>query len=167
MRSYAPFFQWPDRQQAELGVVEVLIRALHQRAERSLHSPRVQHPDPPDCVCLNEDNRLIAVEVTEVVSAEAARRVAQGEPVLRNWQRDELEPDLRDRLADKDSKIYQGGPYSEVIACLFTDEPLLTPELVESELVGKSFGPFRQLTSAYLVLSYVPTLRTYPVYKLW
>jgi tetratricopeptide (TPR) repeat protein len=69
-------------------------------------------------------------------------------------------------LGEKDRKIYHGGPYTEMVACVFTDEPLLTGERVRSELGDASFGPFEQLTSGFLVLSYDPGTKSYPVFPL-
>lgn len=163
MRTYAPFFDWYDKGRKELGVVEKLLESLTRQTDIVLHSPRLQKPDPPDCVCLNGINDQVAIEVAEVVCQDAARLNAQGNEVMRLWGSGDLSDHIAHRLEEKDKKKYHGGPYSEILACLFTDEPMLTIEQATSELNAHMFGPFKQLTRGYLVFSYEPRTQSYPV----
>jgi hypothetical protein len=165
MRRYAGFFEWFDRRQKELGVVEELIESLN-RIGAKLSSPRLHTPDPPDCVCLDGEGRAVALEVTEVVCETAARLNAQGHDVVRVWEPGELRGHIAARLLDKDSKTFSGGPFAGTLVCLFTDEPMLTPSQVQEELASATFGPFEQLTGAYLVMSYDPSTKVYPVVQL-
>lgn len=166
MKSYASFFEWPDRQRAELGVVEELIVTLRERSERRLLAPEIFRPDPPDCVCINEQGKTVAVEITEVVCSDAARLNAQGRDVFRYWRPGELHEHLSQQIEKKDKKQFHGGPYSEVMVCLFTDEPSLTIDRLGRDLAGAVFGPYVQVTAAYIVMSYDPSTRTYPVHTL-
>jgi hypothetical protein len=86
MRSYAPFFEWFDKGQKELGVVEDLIRSLNANGEAGLRSPQLYRPDPPDCVCVNAKDQSVAIEVVEAVCEDAARLTAQGDFVMRRWR---------------------------------------------------------------------------------
>ena len=166
MKRYASFFDWRDRQQAELGVVEELVSALADRGERRFSTPQSYKPDPPDCVCLNEDGQRVAVEVTEVVCSKAVSANAQGHEVYRNWRPGELYEHLAQQLRAKDQKSFHGGPYREIVVCLFTDEPLLTINRVTKELEASVFGPYAQVTAAYLLVSYDPSSKTYPVHTI-
>jgi hypothetical protein len=166
MREYAPFFEWFDKGLKELGVVEQLIESLNATSSVRLRSPHLHRPDPPDCVCVNMSGEPVAIEVVEAVCAQAAHLTARGESVFRVWREGELRTHIGHLLAEKDQKIYHGGPYSEVVACIFTDEPLLTGDHVRSELSDASFGPFRQLSSGFLLLSYDPGTKSYPVFPL-
>ncbi|MBI2351067.1 MAG: hypothetical protein HYV00_06275 [Deltaproteobacteria bacterium] len=166
MRTYAPFFEWFDKGRKELGVVEELLESLNRTGKTHLHSPRLQTPDPPDCACVNRSGGQVAVEVAEVVCQDAARLNAQGHDVMRLWNPGDLTVHIGHRLREKDKKIYHGGPYSETVACLFTDEPMLTVEQAASELGVHQFGPFGQLTSGFLVFSYDPGTKSYPVLEL-
>ena len=165
MRRYAGFFEWFDQGQKDLGVVEELVESLN-RSGANLSAPRLHTPDPPDCVCLDEAGNIVAIEVTEVVSEEAARLTAQGQDVMRVWNPGELREHIASRLTDKDSKHFNGGPFAKTVVCLFTDEPMLTPPQVRDELRTASFGPFSQVTAAYLVMSYDPSSKSYPVVPL-
>jgi hypothetical protein len=86
--------------------------------------------------------------------------------VYRSWQAGELLSQVAHVLNGKDAKTFHGGPYQAIIACLFTDEPALTVTQATAELSGQLFGPFTQLTAAYLLFSYDPGSQTYPVVKL-
>lgn len=165
-RRYASFFEWPDRQRAELGVVEEWIATLSARGERHFRDPRSLEPDPPDCVCLNEAGAQVAVEVTEIVCSTAAQLNARGQQVYRNWQPGELRDHIAAQLAQKDGKVFHGGPYAEIIVCMFTDEPVLDIGRLASELADETFGPFHQITSAYILTSYSPESQDYPALRL-
>lgn len=166
MKTYASFFEWHDKGQKELGVVEELVVALNCTANLGLHSERMFSPDPPDCVCLNAAGEAVAIEVAEVVCEKAVRRNAQGDEVFRQWRPGELALHVARQLAEKDRKVYHGGPYQSIIACLFTDEPALTVHQATDELSSEVFGPFQQLSAAYLLFSYQPSTRSYPVVQL-
>ncbi|WP_310384306.1 hypothetical protein [Roseateles sp.] len=166
MRRYASFFEWPDKARKELGVVEELVKALNRDQFAGYGAPESFSPDPPDCICTNPLGEKVAFEVVEVVCEVAARMNAQGNDVFRNWVRGELTEHVSGLLAQKDSKTFHGGPYASVVVCLFTDEPLLTIDRLELELAGKLFGPYEQVDRAYLVVSYDPSTKTYPVVEL-
>jgi len=166
MKEYAPFFEWFEKDRKELGVVEELLESVNRMGRTGYYSPQIYRPDPPDCVCLNSSAALVALEVSEVVCEKAARLTAQGNQVMRVWRPGELTTRVAELLAEKDKKIYHGGPYAEIVASLFTDEPLVTPEHADTELSSASFGPYKQLTAAFLLLSYNPNTKTYPVVAL-
>jgi hypothetical protein len=50
MKRYASFFDYPDREQAELGVAEELIRSLELGGLRRFGNLSSHRPDPPDCI---------------------------------------------------------------------------------------------------------------------
>lgn len=166
MKKYASFFEWCDRGRKELSVVEELVIALNSSSGLTLREPREFLPDPPDCVCLNQAGELVAIEVAEIVCEEAARLNAQGTNVYRYWRTGELASHVSRVLKGKDAKSFNGGPYASIITCLFTDEPALTVEQAKTELATQQFGPFNQITNAYLLFSYQPITQSYPVIAL-
>jgi hypothetical protein len=166
MRQYAPFFEWFEKDRKELGVVEELLESINRTTAAGLHSPRIYKPDPPDCVCLDGEGHLVAIEVAEVVCAEAASRTARGGSIMRVWRPGDLADYVAQLLRVKDRKTYHGGPYRQIAVSLFTDEPMLTLQDVLAELKGRPFGPLRQVTAAYLLTSYEPRAKSYPVISL-
>jgi hypothetical protein len=167
MKTYASFFESHDKASKELGVAEELVEALNRGAGLSLHSPQEFSPDPPDCVCLDSKGRAVAIECVEVVCERATRLNAQGHDVYRVWRPGELSVHVSRVLAEKDSKRFHGGPNHGIVVCLFTDEPALAAPVAKAELEASTFGPLKQITAAYLLFSYEPASKSYPLVALW
>jgi hypothetical protein len=165
-RKYASFFEWIDKEGKEFGVGEELLKALNSTGSLELSNLAPCNPDPPDLTCHNAQGDLIAIEVSEIVCEEAVRLNQQGQDVYRVWQPGELQAAITERLARKDKVTLQGGPYQGLLVCLFTDELMLTHQGASDELSGATFGPFGQITDAYLLFSYQPCTKSYPVVKL-
>ncbi len=108
-KTYAPFFEWADKPQKEVGVAEHLLACLNRERMLGWHSLRSQLPDPPDCVCTAADGAAIAIEVAEVVCSEAAARTARGENVMRKWEPGDATAHIRELLQKKDAKTFLGG----------------------------------------------------------
>ena len=165
-RKYASFFEWIDKEGKEFGVGEELVKALSSGGLLQLSNLAPCNPDPPDLSCQNAQGDLIAIEVTEIVCEEAVRLNQQGQDVYRNWQPGELQATIAERLDRKDKIALQGGPYHSLYVCLFTDELMLTYQSAREELSNVVFGPFNQITDAFLLFSYQPVTKTYPVLRL-
>ena len=84
LRKYAGYWSWPDKRRRELGVVEELLNAMRSRGAQGYRSPESAPEDPPDCTMRAVDGSLVAVEVTELVCKEAARRNQRGQRVYRD-----------------------------------------------------------------------------------
>lgn len=165
-RRYAAFFEWIDKEGKEIGVGEELVKVLNSISSLQLSNLGPCNPDPPDLVCEDAQGHRIAIEVSEIVCEEAVRLNQQGQDVHRVWQPGELQATIDERLARKDKIVLQGGPYHALYVCLFTDEMMLTPKDVSNELSSVTFGPFNQVTDAFLLFSYEPVTRSYPVIRL-
>lgn len=164
-RKYASFFEWPDKDGKELGVVEELVSGLNDLGLK-LRNFRVQRPDPPDCVGEDQNGNFVAVEVAEIVCEDAVRLNAQGHNVYRAWRPGDLSAAITVRLSEKDTKTFHGGPFSTIAVCLFTDEPALTVDIAKRELASVTFGPYKQIDAAYLLFSYDPGSKSYPLVPL-
>jgi len=165
-RQYAPFFEWPDKGGKELGVAEEFVASLNAESGLGLSDLQLQHPDPPDLTCVTAGGERAAIEIAEVVCEETVRRTAKGEGVLRMWRPGDLTSSVAALLRRKDDKTFHGGPFAHTFVCLFTDEPMLTLESARAELASARFGPFKQLTGAFLLFSYQPSTQSYPVITL-
>ena len=102
-----------------------------------------------------------------MVCERATRLTAQGHDVYRIWKPGELSDHVFRVLAEKDAKHFHGGPYQDIVACLFTDEPALAVSVAKAELEASAFGPLKQITAAYLLFSYEPSTKSYPLVELW
>ena len=164
-RKYASFFEWSEKEAKELGVVEELVSGLNATG-LGLRNLRVQRPDPPDCVCDDPNGNPVAVEVSEIVCEDATRLNAQGHNVYRAWRPGDLAAKINARLSEKDAKSFQRGPFAAIAVCLFTDEPALTADFAKRELSSVTFGPYTQIGAAYLLFSYDPGSKGYPLLPL-
>ena len=161
-----PTSSGPRREGKELGVAEDFVVALNAESGLGLSNLQLQRPDPPDLTCISALGEPVAIEVSEVVCEKAVRRTAKGEGVLRVWSPGDLTSSVAARLRRKDEKTFHGGPFAHIFVCLFTDEPMLTFESARAELATARFGPFKQLTGAFLLFSYQPSTQSYPVIRL-
>jgi hypothetical protein len=164
-RKYASFFEWPEKDRKELGIVEELVSGLNALG-LGLRNLRVQRPDRPDCVCEDQNGNSVAIEVAEIVCDDAVRLNAQGHNVYRAWRPGDLGAAITARVGEKDTKTFHGGPFSTIAVCLFTDEPALTVDLTKRELESVGFGPYKQIGAAYLLFSYDPGSKSYPLLPL-
>jgi hypothetical protein len=165
-RKYASFFEWPDKEQKELGVTEELITTLNATESLGLKNLTICRPDPPDITCSGARNERVAIEVSEIVCRDAVKANQKGQEVFRIWAQGELQFAIADRLSRKDKCKLHGAPYERFYACLFTDEMMLTHDGVAVELADAKFGPFEQITDAFLLFSYQSSTQSYPVLRL-
>jgi hypothetical protein len=163
---YAGFFQFPRKEWTELAVVEELIVSLEREGLESLHDPTPFSPDPPDVICLDSNDRRVAVEVVEAVSQEAIAENARGNKVVKWWEPQEFAFHVAGLVRAKDAKVFAGGPFERVVVCVHTDELVVTPE--EHGLAISSMPPLRltHVTAAYILFSYAPGSQSYPVRRI-
>ena len=164
-RKYGAFFELGDKKQKELTVGEELFQALNSELGYSLDRLALHEPDPPDLACYLGKER-VALEVTELVCATAVKANETGKQVYREWRPGEATEALRALLHRKDSIKLQGGSFSALWVCVFTDEFMLTAEHLAKELATVTFGPFQQISKAFVLFSYQPSQPTYPVVQL-
>jgi len=127
----------------------------------TFHSPQVG-PGPnkaPDCIVLTLSGYPIAVEARELVSEEAIRVNQKAKSindyVYKDWEPAEVLSEVAKILAEKDAKIYHGGPYWDIAVVIHTDEPTINSETYNAVLAGCHFGPFKQVTKAYFLFPYI------------
>jgi len=169
-RGYADFFEFaPDRDIAEVGAVESLAESLASGGTAlftGLQS-RGRGNDPPDCEALDAAAQRMAIEVTELVSADAIRASkAKGTPYWQEWDKPTFLSRLTDRMLAKDARYpkLKGGPYpGGYFVVVHTDEALLSPEFVRAALEGHEFR-VQHISRAFVLLSY--RAGTYPYFEL-
>ena len=172
-RPYASFFEGPDKQIKEQGVVQTLLKAMESKGEEKYFGPArpPSSGDPPDCVVSDRDGKPVAVEVTEFVSKKAIEKNLKIErdpkktwqdSIYRHWEPTEVITEINDIIQNKDGKTFKGGPYEKKILLIFTDEETLVSRRFEYArlLPEQSFGSVKQIDEVYLLFS--PVGRAYP-----
>lgn len=169
-RPYAGFFDWPDRDIGEWGVAKAFNDAAvgEPGVPLQLLESRGPGKDPPDCEAVDAEGRRIGIEVTELVdgSAVEAARHRGAAWAWADWSREKFLNGLQSRLASKDGKLLQDGPYDQYLVLIHTDEPALRVSTVEEWLRGHEFKQPTQITRAYLLLSYDPQCGRCPIFRL-
>lgn len=170
-RQYAGFFDWPDRDLAEYGVVESLAKALEKHGALFFSDLKIRGrgSDPPDLEAVDADGQRVAIEVTELVDGEAihAHKIGRTSEIA-EWGRQPFLDRVGQLLAKKEasSQRLMGGPYpGGYVVVLHTDETFLTHPAVDEYLKGQTFTGLPSINRAFLLLSYTPG-KGYPYFEL-
>jgi len=154
---------------AELGVVQGLAEALEEFGQSFFSNVRHrdQGEDPPDCEAENRTGQRIAIEVTELVDGVSAAKARAGECYdWKDWG-DELVPRLNSLIQRKDgATTIKGGPYTEYVLVINTDEPGLEAAWARARLSNYVFPATSLITRAFLLLSYCPFEQRCPCIEL-
>ena len=153
-RGYADFFGWAtNRDLEEWGVLTSLFESMEKDGALPYTNLRMRGRgnDPPDCEGLNDKQKRIAIEVTELVEGNAIQNYKAGAVYeWAEWDREKFLTRLHALLKQKDTKFpklqeppYEGG-YAVVV---FTDEPELPARDVLAYLDGHIFTDLELLTS--------------------
>lgn len=169
-RGYADFFAWDDKQVAEHGVVGTFFEVASAEPGAPFRNmmSRPAGRDPPDCEALDAQGRRLGIEVTELVDERAIQQ-SRHDPRFwaATWDAGKLIQMLEERLRAKDRPAtVHGGPYDEYWLVVHCDEALLSIANVREWLAGHVFARPMLLTRAYLLLSYDPSVQTYPYVRL-
>ena len=169
-RRHASYFHFADRPAAEAGVVNVFAESLMK--DNQLFFKEARHSgednDPPDCEALSLSGERIGIEVTELVNGNSIAAVKKGASSpfdYEDWNQ-ALIPKLAEILQKKDKAKIKGGPYSEYVLLIASDETWLLPDFVEQSLAKHIFSKTRLITKAYLLLGYDPSVQRCPYFRL-
>jgi hypothetical protein len=168
-KGYATFWDWPNKQVKERGIVRDLLKSIS--AERGEHgvSKLWSNPNPnetPDVFAVAISGELIAFEVTELVDQKTIEQKKRGAWRVKKWHSQELQKKLQCIIAEKDAKTFRGGPFAKVVLIIYTDEPRLKCAFCADAIASKKFGPCQVITEIYLLFSYVPRRKSYPYIRL-
>ena len=147
----------------ERGIAEEFADALAHTDGLLLSDVISNSDDPPDCFA-TVDDRMIGIELVELVDAKALAKAKKGHSPFKNsGQFLETQWD-RNRFVDKvnaliDAKHHKYKVKSHVFDCLliYTAEPWLLPNDVTGWLDETTFDPRASFKSTYLLMSYDPS----------
>lgn len=168
LRRYSAFFEEKPKERKEAGVGEELSRSLKARFGIELND-LLPGKDPPDLVAA-VGGQIIAIEATELVCFEAVmknqREKKSDDYFYRHWKQGEVLAALIELLKTKDTRILNGGPFSEYWVCIHTDEFELSPERVQQDIADDDLGQYAQINRAFLLFSHRPGQESYPLLEL-
>src|SRR5262249_12074902 len=89
------------------------------------------------------------------VSSEAIQRNLRTGTIAsaqyRDWKPPEVLSGITDLLSKKDLVRYHGGPFWDIGVVIHTDEVTITSAMYVPLVGSASFGPFKQVTFAFLI----------------
>ena len=172
LRKYASYFEWTDKQRKELGVVEELLKAMELSGEKRFQSPRYgpSANHAPDCVVLNQNDELVAIEVCEMVSGKAIQcnigvKDAK-DAVYCDWLPEHVTEEVGNILLRKDNVNYIGGPYSNIVVVIHSDETVVVHSTCAAALESRIYDKPNKINEAYFLFSYDPEFNYCPYVKL-
>jgi hypothetical protein len=119
--------------------------------------------DPPDCTAMLDGGRT-GIEVTELVSAQARKRMRAGNLSLFRWDEPSFLARVQEIIDIKAAKPFRDGPYARKVLVIWTDEFMLGRDAVGRFLAGQRFQA-RAFDDVVLGLDYHPD-HQYVAYRL-
>ncbi len=172
-RGYADFFGWStNRDLEELGILQSFAESLEANNSLFFTNPksRERPNDPPDCEAIDLEGQRIAFEVTELVDPDAIKAFKAGKHYdFAEWPTKKFHSRLSERLLTKNASYIslKDAPYpGGYVIVVFTDEPALPRLTVETLLKNWKPPNLSFTSSAYLLLSYDPSIQACPYFTL-
>jgi len=172
-RRYTNYFGWSlNRDDGELGVVNHLVESLELDNKNYFTEikSRGRHNDPPDCEAKDRSGNRIAIEVTELVDEETIKAYKAGiEYNWASWNKSKFISSIESLLSRKDPKYHKliDPPYhGGYVLIIFTDEPGLNRNKIQQYLQNHTFNVTKNITRAYLLVSYDPSIKRCPYFEL-
>ena len=174
-REHASFFDAPRKYRAtkELSIGMHLFQYLEGQEGDRYFDDFDNAEDPPDISAISSDGQKIGVEITELVSNEAIQAQIRGDRAAQvadmvKWPNERIIESIQERIDSKnDVSPDIKAKYQRFILLLHTDEFSLTYTNVEQAINGKVWGNTENLDEGYLLFSYDPFTKSYPVLKLF
>ncbi len=170
-RKHASFYDWPDKQIKEAGIVDIFLDPENHKGAHDYVSFSIPSSDPPDAVIYKENEEESLLEITELVNQNAIESQIKGESAYssecQKWlELDYFQKQLNERIQTKNKKCT--ALFSEktnVQLLLFTDEMWLESIYEEHFNTGVSIES-HDFSDVWLMLSYSPSTKTYLIIQL-
>lgn len=161
-RGYAGFYDWPEKRQKELGLLEAFAEASG-RIGRNLEDCRLQaeHEDPPDAWAKYAGDE-VAIELTEFVDGSLVKREQrEKQEQWRWWRQEDVASKLLALVQKKDHAGF--GKNIQFWLVIHCDEPALSSDLFSKYLAELPQISVRGLNRCFVLLSYDPALQGAPL----
>jgi len=161
-RNYANFFEGGTKEQKEKFVSQEWLNTYGKINGYNEDTLSLVDDQWPDCQILTNSGELCGIEVTELVDRECIQLNERGKNVYRHWSNEEIIGAITERLRSKNVKTH-GGKYKKLVVLIHTDEfEILFNE--HNEVIEKhTFRDIGNIDEAYLLYSYDPCHKKYPV----
>ena len=159
-RNHAGFFEWPDKSIKEIVIAQDLFSKLEEYSDDYLVNV-MPGEDPPDVKVITSKGKTIGIEVTELVNQKAIEYQIKNDPRYHeevvSWSKSSFNKKLSDIVSKKNRLCKnKGGNYDELSLLIFTDEPKLDSDTIESYLEGADLGSPKNFKNVYILTGYEP-----------
>ena len=159
-RNHADFFNWPDQQVQEKVIGLDFFQKLEESSDEYLENIESAE-DPPDVKITTSKNRVVGVEITELVDQQAIEYEINGDPRycerVVSWNRENTLEAMESIISRKDAKC-ENVPksYDSMVLLIFTDEPRLKSDTLKDYFLGHQWSEVNNLNEAYILTGYEP-----------
>jgi len=164
MRKYANSFEAPNKKLKEITVSSEWLKTYgvaHGYNEESFIA--VDDQDRwPDCEVKMTTGKLCGIEVTELVDSECIKLNEKNNDVYCHWSNEDIIDGIEKRLREKNTRSH-GGKYQKLIVLIHTDEFEIDYDTFNKIIIEHEFSGLKNIDEAYLVYSYDPRYKHYPV----
>ena len=106
--------------------------------------------------------KLCGIEVTELADNECIILNEKNKDVYRHWSNEDIIEGIEKRLRTKNARSH-GGQYQKLIVLIHTDEFEIAYDIFNKIIEEHEFPGLKNIDDAYLVYSYDPRYKHYPV----
>jgi len=165
-RKHASFFEWPEKEIKEIGIVKLLFESMQKKGICPYHNPVSFKNDPPDCIAQDINGNAVAIEVSELVDFETICDAEHNKAKPKYWKNNEVIEHIEQIIYKKEQKKFNGGPYKHYVLLIFTDEPFIETSDLLNTLIKYQFKKPRLFDEIYLLFSYDSWSKSYPYVNL-
>ncbi|MDH5630350.1 MAG: hypothetical protein OEY96_09365 [Gammaproteobacteria bacterium] len=170
-RKHADFFDWHNKETKEKYLCGKLMHHLLDEGGEKFESLRIGE-NPPDCV-VEIGGEIVGIEVVEFVDQKAIEEQIRKKSLWSHqppWTEDMVMSKLNSLIQDKNNpreKANLKEKYKRYIVLLHTDEPELDAQEFDRLFNRELLEATDLVTEAHIIFSYDPSLKRYPVIKLF
>ncbi|KZZ75274.1 hypothetical protein A3765_10660 [Oleiphilus sp. HI0130] len=159
-RSHANHYQWHDKTIKELIIgLDFFAQLEESLGERLINIEPAE--DPPDVKITTSKDRVIGVEITELVDQQAIEYSIKGDPryseKLVSWNKETTLAALDEIISSKNKKCNQAKEnYECLVLLIFTSEPRLVSKNLMEYISGHDWQAQENIDAAYILIGYDP-----------
>lgn len=168
-----------DKPIIDVEIAEEWAKAMKLEWGTEITEIKSWAPNPPDCVATC-DGKPLSIELVEFIDGSrvaknaAAKKIGIAYPthchgpdfINSIWTKDRFVTKLIDLIDAKNGKYAKRDVSVDAIV-IHTDEPFLARSQVEDWLAGCKFEAHSQLRSAFLLMTYDPAIKRWPIFLLF
>ena len=170
-RRHASFFDYPDKQVKELGIMNEFVVQLENMGNAKIIDWEPGE-DPPDIKATDLNGNFIGIEITELVNQRAVEKEIQRNPEYYkeyfSWDEEKVRTKILDIVETKNRKLDRlPDRYRSIVLLIHTDEPFLSSDKLIDYLKSVPKPEDLVLSDCYVLVAYEPQKGGYTLIKVF